>query len=95
MFKSLIAKVKAVMQKMGLIKNIKSVSNIQALPVDDDFYQMIENVWLPLYKGELDQYNGEPFHKVEFTTIEGGKRTRRMFTLGMAKVASKEMASLI
>ncbi|MGW6724146.1 phage portal protein [Streptomyces sp. NPDC054995] len=83
------------MQKMGLIKNIKSVSNIQALPVDDDFYQMIENVWLPLYKGELDQYNGEPFHKVEFTTIEGGKRTRRMFTLGMAKVASKEMASLI
>ncbi|PJZ00372.1 portal protein [Bacillus vallismortis] len=95
MFKSLIAKVKAVMQKMGLIKNIKSVSNIQALPVDDDFYQLIENVWLPLYQGYLEKYKDESYHKVEYTTIGGGRRTRRMHTLGMPKIVSKEMASLI
>lgn len=95
MFRSLIAKVKAVMQKMGLIKNIKSVADIQGLPVDDNFYHLIENVWLPLYKGYLAKYNDEPFHEVEYTTIESGKKKRRKHTLGMAKVASKEMASLI
>ncbi|MCY8867392.1 phage portal protein [Bacillus spizizenii] len=95
MFKSLIAKVKAVMQKMGLIKSIKSVSDIQALPVDDGFYELIETVWLPLYQGYLAKYKDEPFHEVEYMTIEGGKQNRRMHTLGMPKIVSKEMASLI
>ena len=95
MFKGLIAKIKAVMQKMGLIKNIKSVSEIKDLPVTDDFYQYIENVWLPLYQGYLPTYNEEPFHEVEYTTISGGRRKRRMVTLNMVKVASEEMARLI
>lgn len=95
MFKGLIAKIKAVMQKMGLIKNITSVSEIRPIPVNDSFYDLIENAWLPLYQGNLEQYNDEPFHLVEYTTIEGGKKERRMHTLGMPKIASKKMASLI
>ncbi|KMN56398.1 phage portal protein [Bacillus velezensis] len=95
MFKSLIAKIKAVMQKMGIIKNIKSISDIKALPVNDEFYNLIETVWLPLYKGHLEKYKGEPFHAVSYMTIEKGRRTRRMDSLNMPKVASEEMASLI
>ena len=42
MFKGIISKLKAVMQKMGLVKNIKSVSGIKAIPIDDKFYQQID-----------------------------------------------------
>ncbi|NPC91214.1 phage portal protein [Bacillus sp. WMMC1349] len=95
MFQSLIAKIKAVMLKMGLISNIKSVSDMKDLPVNDEFYRYIENVWLPLYRGYLEIYKDENFHKLEYTTIGRGRKIRRMETLGMAKVASEEMARLI
>ncbi|MER1249763.1 phage portal protein [Bacillus sp. C10(2022)] len=94
MFRSLIAWGKAVLRKMGLIKEINTISEIRPIPIEDSFYQAIDT-WLALYKGHLAKYDNEPFHEVEFTTIEGGKQTRRMHTMGMPKIACKEMASLI
>ncbi|WP_077735641.1 phage portal protein [Bacillus sonorensis] len=94
MFNSLIAWGRAVLRKMGLIKEINAISDIRPIPINDSFYEAIDT-WLALYKGHLAKYDNEPFHEVEFTTIEGGEQTRRMHTLGMPKIASKEMASLI
>ncbi|WP_307894056.1 phage portal protein [Bacillus swezeyi] len=94
MFNSLITWGRAVLRKMGLIKEINTISEIRPIPINDEFYETIER-WLALYKGHLAKYDDEPFHEVEFTTIEGGKQTRRMHTMGMPKIASKEMASLI
>lgn len=88
MLRTIISKIKAVMYRMGLLRGIKSVSQRASFPVDDGFYQEIDK-WLNIYKG----YH-EPWHKVTYQTV-AGQRTRRMNTLGMAKVASEEMANLI
>jgi A118 family predicted phage portal protein len=88
MIKSLWAKVRQVMQRMGLIKNIKSVNNLANIPVEDEFYRKIEH-WFEVYRGYC-----EDWHKVKFTTVEGPK-TRRMETLRMGKIAAEEMAKLI
>ncbi|WP_342538461.1 phage portal protein [Sporosarcina sp. FSL K6-1540] len=88
MFKGIISKLKAVMQKMGLVKNIKSVSDIKAIPIDDEFYQQIDT-WKALYQGYFSDW-----HDVHYQTINGRKK-RRMATLNMPKVLSEEMATLI
>ena len=88
MLKSLWAKIRQVMYRMGLLRGIKSVAQRTSLPVDDGFYQEIDK-WFHIYRG----YH-EPWHKVTYQTV-AGQRTRRMNTLGMAKVASEEMANLI
>ncbi|MFP7275769.1 phage portal protein [Bacillus paralicheniformis] len=95
MFKGLVAKIKGVLQKMGIINEIQSITDLEGIPATDAFYMYIENVWLPLYQGELMNYKDEPFHEIEYTTIGGGKKTRRMKSLNMPKTASEEMARLI
>src|SRR5690554_3630471 len=88
MLKSLWAKVRQVMYKMGLLRGIKSVSQRASFPVDDGFYQEIDK-WFHIYRG----YH-EPWHKVRYHTING-ERTRRMNTLNMGKITAEELASLI
>lgn len=88
MLKSLWAKVRQVMYKMGLLRGIKSVSQRASFPVDDGFYQEIDK-WFHIYRGYY-----QPWHKVKCHTINGEK-TRRMHSLNMAKIATEEMASLI
>lgn len=56
MFKGIISKLKAVLQKMGLVKNIKSVSDIKAIPIDDKFYQQID-MWKALYQGYFSDWH--------------------------------------
>jgi len=88
MFKSIISKIKAAMQRMGLVKTVKSLSDIKSIPIDDKFYQMIE-MWKALYQGYFSEW-----HDLQYTTINGPKK-RRMTTLIMPKVLSQEMATLI
>ncbi|WP_078379151.1 phage portal protein [Sutcliffiella halmapala] len=88
MFQSLISKIKGVLQKMGLIKNIKSVSDVKSIPIDDQFYKDIDQ-WKALYQGYFSE-----FHDVHYQTINGKKKRRRA-TLNMPKVLSQEMATLI
>ena len=88
LFKSLIKKIKEALRGMGLISNIKSVSELTDLPVDDSFYQQIE-MWKKLYQGYYPEW-----HDVRYTTLDGQK-TRRMNSLNMPKVMAQELATLI
>lgn len=88
MLRAIISKIKAVMYRMGLLKGIKSVSHRADFPVEDEFYQEIDK-WFHIYRG----YH-EPWHKVTYQTVDG-KKTRRMNTLNMGKIAAEELASLI
>jgi A118 family predicted phage portal protein len=88
MFKSLISKVKGVLQKMGIVKTVKQLSDIKNIPVDDQFYKLIEQ-WKALYQGYFSDW-----HDLTYQTVNGPKK-RRMASLNMPKVVSQEMASLI
>jgi len=88
MFEKITSAVKGVLQKMGLIKSIQSVSEIKSIPIDDKFYQTID-MWKALYQGYFSDW-----HDVHYQTINGRKK-RRMSTLMMPKMLSQEMATLI
>lgn len=74
--------------KIGLIKSIKQISDHEDIAMNEEMYNFID-MWSNLYKGYHEEW-----HKLQYHTIDG-QRTRRMQTLGMAKVASSEMASLV
>jgi A118 family predicted phage portal protein len=88
MLRNLIAKIRAVMYRMGLIRGIQSVYAKKEIPVNETFFNQID-VWKALYSG----YHKD-FHDVKYHTINGTK-TRRMATLNMPKVVSQELATLI
>jgi A118 family predicted phage portal protein len=88
MWKNLIAKLRQVMYRMGLIRGIEKVFDRKEIPVDETFYNLIDK-WKALYSG----YCGE-FHDIEYKTINGTKK-RRMATLNMPKVVSQELATLV
>ncbi|MET3504950.1 A118 family predicted phage portal protein [Halalkalibacter oceani] len=73
---------------MGLVKNIKNMSELKQIPDNDEFYKLIDK-WKAIYQGFFSEW-----HDVMYTTINGSQK-RKMATLGMAKVVSQEMASLI
>lgn len=88
MWKNLLAKIRAVMYRMGLIRGIKKVFDRREIPIDENFYDLIER-WKALYSGYYSE-----FHDIEYKTISGTKK-RRMATLNMPKVVSQELATLI
>ncbi|MDF9296097.1 phage portal protein [Geobacillus stearothermophilus] len=88
MWKNLIAKLRQVMYRMGLIRGIKSVYDKKEIPINETFFNQID-VWKALYSG----YH-EDFHKVKYHTLNG-TRTRRMATLNIPKVVAQELATLI
>ena len=74
---------------MGIIKELKSVSQIKKVPIDEQVYRNIE-AWKKIYSGYYPEW-----HRVKYHTIASGHKTRDMARMGMAKVAAHEMASLI
>lgn len=88
MFKNIASKVRGWMQKMGLVKNIKQLSDIKSIPIDDQFYKHID-MWKALYQGYFNEW-----HDLQYHTINGPKK-RRMASLNMPKVLAQEMATLI
>lgn len=73
---------------MGLIKGIEKISEHKDIAINEEMYDKID-IWKALYKG----YH-EPWHKIDYRTIDGPK-SRTMNTLTMAKTAASEMASLV
>ncbi|WP_338788803.1 phage portal protein [Metabacillus sp. FJAT-53654] len=88
MFKGLIAKVRQVMYKMGLIKGIQKLSDKREIPVNDEMYDRIE-MWKAIYAGYLKDW-----HDTSYMTVNG-KKQRKRASMRMAKVASQKMATLI
>lgn len=88
MFRKIIEKIRQVMYRMGLLKGIKNISERTDISINEEMYEHIE-LWKALYRGFY-----ELWHTVRYYTLEGPK-TRRMATLGVAKTACAEMASLI
>lgn len=88
MFKTLIAKVRQVMYRMGLLKGLKKVADHKEIQLNEEQYQEIDK-WRALYRGYFSEW-----HDVKYKTIEGQKK-RRMATLNMPKVVSEEMARLV
>lgn len=88
MFSSILAKIRQVLTKVGLLKNIQSVADVTDIPIDDSYYSMID-MWLCIYKG----FYGD-WHNVSYHTIDG-PRNRKMDTMKMGKIVSEEMARLV
>jgi A118 family predicted phage portal protein len=88
MFKNLIAKVRQVMYKMGLIKGIKQLSNKREIPANDEMMGLVDK-WKAIYAGYLEEW-----HDIEYQTVNGKKKRKRA-SMRMAKVASQKMATLI
>lgn len=88
MFKSLIAKLRQVMYKMGLVKGIQKLTDKREIPVNDDMYKLID-IWKAVYAGYL-----EDWHDTTYMTLNGKKKRKRA-SMRMAKVASQKMATLI
>ena len=88
MFKSLIAKLRQVMYKMGLIKGLKKLSDKREIPTNDKMYNFID-VWKAIYAGYYAEW-----HKFTYQTLNGQK-TRKRASMKMAKVTSQKMATLI
>jgi len=87
-FKNLIAKLRQVFYKMGLIKGLQKLSDKREIPANDDMYKMID-VWKAVYAGYY-----EDWHKLTYMTLNGQKNRKRA-SMRMAKVASQKMATLI
>src|SRR5690606_6506403 len=75
-------------EKLGIIKNIKSINELDDIAVNEEFYELIDQ-WKALDRGYYPDW-----HDVTYHTIEGTK-TRRMDSLNMAKTSAQEMASLV
>uniref|UniRef100_UPI002608276D phage portal protein n=1 Tax=uncultured Anoxybacillus sp. TaxID=263860 RepID=UPI002608276D len=88
MWKNLLARIKAVMYRMGFIRGIENVFERKEIPIDENFYYLIDK-WKALYSGYYSE-----FHDIEYKTISGTKK-RRMATLNMPKVVAQELATLI
>ncbi len=73
---------------MGLINGVKKLTNRKDNIANETFFAQIE-VWKNLYKG---YHSG--WHDVKYQTINGTK-ARRMQSMGMPKVISQEMATLV
>lgn len=74
--------------KIGLIKQINELTELENIPDKSEMYNLIE-MWKSLYKGYYSDW-----HDVKYHTIDG-PRNRRMDTINMAKTAANEMASLV
>lgn len=80
---------RGVLHEMGIIKEINKIQDIVDVPISEDWYNRMGD-WRGLYGGYLGTV-----HDTTRTTIGGGTSNRRIMSLGMPKIMSNEMASLI
>jgi A118 family predicted phage portal protein len=87
-FKSIANAVRRLLNKMGLLKGIKKVTDNRKITIDEESYKQID-IWKAIYSGHFAEW-----HNLKYQTIEGQKQ-RKMASLNMAKVITQEMSSLI
>lgn len=88
MWKRILNALKGGLAKIGIIKGLDKIADHKDVSINEAMMKKIE-MWMDLYQG----YH-EPFHKVQYFTLNGQK-TRRMKTMNIAKVSAEEMASLV
>jgi A118 family predicted phage portal protein len=88
MFKNMLARIRQVMYKMGLIKGIQRISDKRDIPVNDEMYNLIDT-WKAIYAGYFKEW-----HDTSYMTVNG-KKQRKRASMRMAKVAANKMATLI
>lgn len=88
MFRRLLNALRGGLIKLGLLKGIKKLSDHKDIELNEEMFQNID-VWKALYAGFYSKW-----HDISYKTIDGPQK-RKMDTLGMAKVAASEMASLV
>lgn len=88
MLQKLLNAVKGGLIRLGIIKSLDNISNHPDISQNEKMFNLIDK-WLKLYEGYY-----EPFHDVEYKTIQGNKK-RTMQTLNMPKIVAAEMASLV
>lgn len=74
--------------KLGIIKTLKSITDHESIGQNDRMFKLIEK-WNGLYQG-----TDEDYFNIKVKTISGVK-DRQLRTLGLPKIISNEMASLI
>lgn len=89
MFENLWSKIRGVLQRMGLVREIKELSSYKKLNISDEHYQDVQ-IWKELYSG----YHGK-IHDYYSESISDGRKKKRRLTLNMPKIATAELASLI
>lgn len=92
MFESLISWTKGVLTRMGLIKEIEQIKDVQkhkAINSTDEAYERIA-LNKAIYKGYVPEWSD-----VTYTTSQGQIRQRRALSMGMGKVIANKMATLI
>ena len=89
MFDKTIAKVKGWLTRMGIIKQLKTITEHKDINIDDEAYDRIAKN-KAIYSGYLPEW-----HDIEFRTSAGEKRKRNMLSMGMGKKIAEEMATLI
>lgn len=75
--------------KMGLIQNIKTLSQHRKLRIDEETVNRIQ-LNKQIYKGYVEEW-----HNLDFKNSAGELKKRKMKTLGMGKVLAHKMAQLI
>ena len=88
MFNRLLNWLKGGLIKVGLIKSLESLKEHNDIELNKEMFENIDK-WRYLYKGYYSKW-----HDVKYHTLSGYK-TRRMHTLGLAKIVASEMASLV
>ncbi|KYC72301.1 phage portal protein [Heyndrickxia coagulans] len=94
MFQNILARLKGMFAKMGLIKEINNVSQLAAVQESERQYNRIE-IWKSLYHGRLAQLYDSPFHETKWMSVDGTHHKRWRATMGMPKVVAQEMAKLV
>lgn len=88
MFNRLIAGVKGVMVKMGLLRTLQDAKDHKRISINSEEYNRIA-MWKELYKGKYDGWHN-------LTYKHNGETIRReMLSLGMPKVTANYLAKLI
>lgn len=88
MFKNIVAKIRGVLHKMGLISGVKKIIDKPDVIMSESMYDHIQR-WKAVYQGYLKDW-----HDVTYMTIAGEKKRVRN-TMGMGKVISAKMANLV
>lgn len=94
MFGKLMAQIKGVLAKVGLLKEINNVTSFSAVISSEEDYDRMQ-IWRDLYRGYLANYAGMPYHDVNYSTVDGTRKRRQRASMNMAKVSCEKMASLV
>ncbi len=88
MWRKLIDYLKGGLHRLGILKGLEKISDHKEISMNEEMYDLIE-MYKMLYRGYY-----EPWHHVEYKTVDGMKK-RDMDTMNMAKTSAAEMASLV